>query len=465
MTGPSELPAILTSASFLAALTSLRGNVPLPEADPEIAYFQRIERYLTEDPAEYQRWLDQVSQGRLQSDRSHAELTSMHRHLRGLMETDALSSYACAEAMQVCLSDLLLLEDLEKAELPWRALQILRKELPEQSLDLVSRLVRNIATRLRIADESGGHDQPQAVRLADFPARGPAVVPTEPAEPVLTVLTAGRGTRLRSTIPKGLIPLGGVPMIYRTISAAAASGLSQMIFVLKFRPECQADYLARWGSVITQDQAKGTGHSAFFALSALVSQSGPVLLSFSDQPFLSTESFRRLMAAMYTPETDMVLSTFYPAESDSGRIVRDVNGHVLRVIQPRLGETTGTEGDGGLYAVRRDPFLLALGNVRNSNVRGEFNLPDAVSELNGTAHHVRTVACPPGEFQSVNTPRDLVLAQLRAASAARQGDADVAGFFASRGATGPSPSAIADTGMERVKTLIGPIFDLHPEAP
>ena len=54
--------------------------------------------------------------------------------------------------------------------------------------------------------------------------------------------TAGRGTRLRSTIPTGLVPVGGMPMIKHAILAADQAGIRQKVFVLKYRADVQQEY-------------------------------------------------------------------------------------------------------------------------------------------------------------------------------------------------------------------------------
>lgn len=462
---PGELNPAITAPTLRGALDRLCGSARLPEADPEVGYLERIEKALSDDPAGYLKWLNRVAAERLRSEEAQAEIATTQRALIALMRTAALSAYACAEAMQICLSDMILLEDLANSDVPRPSIASLRTDLLWQSLDLVARLVKNISVRAKVHHGHGADGAAKGIRLAELDALRPASVYQESRGPVLAVLSAGRGTRLRSTIPKGLIPVAGVPMIARVVQAAMGAGVEHVIFILKYRPECQLHYLSRWGPVIVQDKAEGTAHSAFFALSALHEKSWPVVMSFSDQPFLVPDSFGRLLDATRTVAGDMVMAIFSPAGSETGRVIRDSMGAVERVAQPRLVNADSLEGDGGLYAMRYGPVLRALGNLRNDNLRREFNLPDVVEELSRTGGRVATVTAPAAEFQSVNTPRDLVLAQLRAAAGSSQNASEAARFFAARGATGPSDDAVVTSSMDRVESLVGPILDLGQEGP
>jgi GTP:adenosylcobinamide-phosphate guanylyltransferase len=465
MTRPRDLPPAITSGSLTTALDRLGDGVRLPDSDPEVTHFRGIERLLSDDPAEYTTWLNRLAAERLSSQASVAHLSSLFSDLMWLMNSASLAAYACAEAMQICLSDLMLIEDLERCDVPSAAVSELRDTLLEQSLDLVGRLIRNMVSRARVSQEPGGHGDDGVRRLRELDdTRSETVIrghdqPTDD-QPTLVVLTAGRGTRLRSTIPKGLIPVRGVPMISRIIEASSESGIENRAFVLKFRAGVQEEYLSRSGRVLVQDSAEGTGHSAFFALHALRGTAGPVLFSFSDQPFLVRESFERLLAR--ASSAALVVSAFSPAQPDTGRVVRDPGGRVARIGQPRLGDAASAEGDGGLYLMGAGPARKALGNLRNDNVRREFNLPDVAAELTAAGHRVDAVLGPAGEFQSVNTPGDLLLAQLRAAGASGSGTAAPA-FLARYGWSTPPGSPDLSPAIDRIMSLIGPVLDLRTE--
>jgi molybdopterin-guanine dinucleotide biosynthesis protein A len=465
----------------------------LSASDAEVRYFAGLEESLESDPGGYCRWIENLGRQRLRQDHS---LTVLRRLVTDLIEGRralGLSAYACAEAMQVCLGDLIILDELDQTDVPAAALRTLRDELLAASLDLVARLLRNMAMRaggLRpAADRAGG---PPVRQLADlFRAGSPErVAGHDDSHPVLVVATAGRGTRLRSTIPKALIPVGGVPMATRVVTAAKSAGFSQVVFILRYRAGIQRQYLSRSGAVLVQREALGTAHSVMAALAALPRQHASVMISYSDMPFVTPAVFTRAHTELERADAGFVLSTFAPADQETGRVIRNGTGDVVRVEQSRLVGTHSEEGDGGLYALRRDLVLQALGSVTNDNVRREYHFPDVVANLVSDGVRVRGAEGPPEDFQSVNTPGDLIMARLRAQTGAvgESGWSDdqlraVAGFFTAyrsrdsapapapvTGPPGPGDSPVPHAaGLEQtvadsigsVRALIGPVLDLR----
>lgn len=465
MTGLSSLPSAVTQANVLTALKHIGDLAGFLDTDREVRHFITGEEQLSSDPVEYLRWIDHLGEERLKSPKSRAALARSVADLNSLRKTAGLGTYAAAEAMQICLSDLALIEDLDQTDIPPSAIKTLRDDLVVQSIDLVNRLLRNVTMRAKAADQRRLPADHPVRRLAEIDPPTSVSWHFDGGEPVLAVVTAGRGTRLRSTIPKGLVPIGGVPMIDRVVDAARQAGIRQVMFVVKYRAEIQVDYLARRGPVIVQDDAAGTAHSAFAALANLHRHRAPVIVTYSDQPFVTKDSFSRPMAAIDSTGSDLVISTIQAAGTELGRVIRNSAGQVARIAQPRLGDHGGDEADAGLYGVRCDRVLAAFGNIRNDNVRREFNLPDVVAELAATGNHVLAVTARDEEFQSVNTPRDLILAQLREAAGLPLGSAPgAAAFFSALGASGQSPTSTVTAGMEAVMSLVGPVLDLRRSA-
>jgi bifunctional N-acetylglucosamine-1-phosphate-uridyltransferase/glucosamine-1-phosphate-acetyltransferase GlmU-like protein len=103
------------------------------------------------------------------------------------------------------------------------------------------------------------------------------------------------------------------------------------------------------------------------------------------------------------------------------------------------------EADGGLYVIRREPVLAALGKVTNGNPRGDFNLPDVVAHLIALGKNVETISGTSREYYGVNVPCDLFVAELCAG-------------HSSEYASGPTAPA-AQRARQRTEFLAGPILD------
>lgn len=449
-----------------------------PDApDPEISYFTSVGEWLSEDPASYWRWIERTGRERLRSDRSSDALTVAVASLGGELRDGRIAPFVCGEALRVCLSDLALLEELEESDVPPSAVAALRRDLVPASVDLVRRLVRNLKLRFHQQDLIPSQAAGKARRLSEFAAQELSrPVRFDRDEPVLLIPTAGRGTRLRSTIPKGLVPVGGMPMIMHAVRAADEAGIRQKVFVLKYRADVQQEYLSRYGEIVMQMAAEGNGHSIYAGLSALPGQHAPVLLAYSDCPFLNADSFRRLMAEPVADREAFRLSVYTPAREGAGRIVRDAAGQIDRIDQPRITSVSQNEADGGLSLLSPESFYAGLGEITNDNSRSEYLLTDVIGTLRGMRLSVTGVLSSAQDFQSVDDPADLIMAKLRLATGAysptQLADPRLApqilGFFSSYGlrippygqsgfAEGPD---LATAAVASVRTLLGPLLDL-----
>lgn len=473
----SASPRPLVPPEALAeSLRELRAADDRSPPDPEIEHLTALDEWLSADPAAYMAWIDHLGQDRLRSQESAGALASSIAELSGRLAAGAMAPFACGEALQVCLADLQLLEELDETDVPAQAVAALRRELAPAAVDLVRRLIRNL--RLR---RGGIPDLPaparQIVRLSELAGPGDAAG-LEPDQPTLVIPTAGRGTRLRSTIPKALVPIAGIPMIDHSIRAADETGLRQKVFVLRYRADTQIEYLSRRGHVVVQSRAEGNGHSAFAGMALLAGQRAPVVLAYSDCPFLGVESFRRLLAEPMAIGEAFRLSAYAPARPQAGRIMRDESGDIVRIDQPRITDVTQEEADGGLYALSYESFFPALGSITNDNVRGEYQLTDVIPVLRDAGKPITTVHGPAADYQSVDTPADLIIARLRAATGAHTPEqyADprftpqILAFLRGYGLRAEAPGAADRAGnpecdraaavIASIGALAGPLLDL-----
>jgi len=152
------------------------------------------------------------------------------------------------------------------------------------------------------------------------------------------VMAAGRGTRMRSSLPKVLHPICGKPMVQWVIDAARAAGAEEVVCVT--RPgDGVAEALPEDVSVAAQHEGEGTGAAALAAREA-VGRSGTVVVLSGDHPLISAELITALITTHAAERSAATILT--TAELDPtgyGRVVRAPGGSVEAIV-----ETKSTEG-------------------------------------------------------------------------------------------------------------------------
>lgn len=229
----------------------------------------------------------------------------------------------------------------------------------------------------------------------------------------VVVLAAGAGTRMRSRLPKVMHPVAGRPMVWHALRAAAGLSPARLVAVLGHGREQVEQFLA--GStdlppvtVAVQHEQRGTGHAASVALEALSSPpTGTVVVTYGDVPLLRTATLTALVASHERDGNAVtVLSAEVADPTGYGRVVRDDDGGVLRIVEHRdagENERAVREINSGVYAFDAAALLAALPRLAPQNDQGELYLTDVVGLARADGHRVgAVVADDAGELEGVN---------------------------------------------------------------
>jgi bifunctional UDP-N-acetylglucosamine pyrophosphorylase / glucosamine-1-phosphate N-acetyltransferase len=202
------------------------------------------------------------------------------------------------------------------------------------------------------------------------------------------VLCAGKGTRMKSELPKVLHPLLGQPLCAYPIARALEVGASQVVTVVGFKAELvEAAVKARFSSpaigFAVQKEQNGTADAVRAAKDALHAHQGPVLILYGDGPMLSKATLQALVSEYERSKAKLALvTTVFPAPiPEYGRIVRDAQGRVQKIVehkdctpaQRQLGECNM-----GIYMVDSAFLWTALDQVKPANAQRELYLTDLV---------------------------------------------------------------------------------------
>ena len=210
--------------------------------------------------------------------------------------------------------------------------------------------------------------------------------------PIVIVLAAGEGKRMRSATPKVLHAIAGRTLIGHVLEAAAAVDPAHVVVVVGHGRDhvlAHLDEVAPWVDTVVQDQQLGTGHAVRIALAALATahalEASPIVVLSGDTPLLTGRTVRKLVDAQVSSGgAATVLTAVLSDPAGYGRVVRDGSGAVEVIVEDR--DATAdiraiSEINAGMYAF--DPIALApaLERLITANDQGEEYLTDVVGLL------------------------------------------------------------------------------------
>jgi bifunctional UDP-N-acetylglucosamine pyrophosphorylase/glucosamine-1-phosphate N-acetyltransferase len=217
----------------------------------------------------------------------------------------------------------------------------------------------------------------------------------------VVILAAGQGTRMKSSLPKVLHPLGGRPLILHAVEAARA--LTDIAPVIVVGRESEAVREAVGDSVTFVEQAEqlGTGHAVLQARGTLLGKSDMVLVTYADMPLLTVGTLRRLVerqTANEGPLTMLVLRHKDPR--GFGRVIRGSEGAVALVVEVAVATPAQLEIrelNAGVYCFDAGWLWTHVGRIQVSLPRREYYLPDLVGTAVGQGRPVEAVVTEDAE--------------------------------------------------------------------
>lgn len=226
------------------------------------------------------------------------------------------------------------------------------------------------------------------------------------------ILAAGKGTRMKSPLPKVLHPVLGKPMILRVAETAARAGCGEVTAVVGFGRELVTPLLDEAGFPwVVQEPQLGTAHALQCAAPGLL-EAAEVLVLLGDVPLLRVETIRDLLESRRSSGAAMsVLTAVPPDPSGYGRVIRDADGSVKRIVEHRdasPSELSCTEINTGIMAFDASCLARLLEGIGNGNAQGEYYLTDAVEVALAWGRRVSAVASRDWlEVRGVNDPLHL----------------------------------------------------------
>lgn len=234
------------------------------------------------------------------------------------------------------------------------------------------------------------------------------------------VLAAGKGTRMKSDLPKVLFPVLGRAMIHWVLDALEQVGVQRTMVVVGYRAEHVREELAgrRNLTFVTQEQQLGTGHAVACCDKELRNSPGSVYVLAGDSPLVQPASLQQLLNEFTAEGPACLLGTLCKDNPEGlGRIVRDASGEFMDIVEHK----DATDAQRQIREVNMSTYLFdseklrwALSQLKNDNAQREYYLTDCPRILKNAGELVQAKsvlqAC---ESLSINTIDELALVEER----------------------------------------------------
>ena len=197
------------------------------------------------------------------------------------------------------------------------------------------------------------------------------------------ILAAGKGTRMENSLAKVLIPIAGKPTLEFVLDTAGRLNPTRTIVVVGHQADrVQKIFSNRDLEFVLQKEQLGTGHAARQTEQTLTNFEGRILVLCGDMPLIKSETLERLLQRHKEVGAQCsVLTLKGKVNNDFGRIIRDVNGSFLRIVEYRDAspqEKNVDEFNSGVYCFDKSLFFKALCSIGDRNIQKEYYLTDAL---------------------------------------------------------------------------------------
>lgn len=217
-------------------------------------------------------------------------------------------------------------------------------------------------------------------------------------EKYVVVLAAGKGTRMKSKLYKVLHKVCGKTMVEHVVDAAQGVNPAEIVTIVGTGAGDVEKVLADKSKFAFQEKQLGTGDAVITAREELGDKDGATLVVTGDTPLFTTDTFNELFK--YHAEKGnaaTVLTAEAPNPFGYGRIIRDDQGNVLRIVEQKDGkpeELKVKEINTGVFCFDNKKLFEALKHVNNDNAQGEYYLTDVLEILRNSGERVGAYKMP-----------------------------------------------------------------------
>jgi UDP-N-acetylglucosamine diphosphorylase/glucosamine-1-phosphate N-acetyltransferase len=232
-------------------------------------------------------------------------------------------------------------------------------------------------------------------------------------ELITLILAAGKGTRMRSDLPKVIHRIEGKELVRYVIEQAVQAGSKEIWLIIGHKGEMVRAATEGLGvNYVEQREQLGTGHAVMQADGVLKNKSGNVLILCGDVPLLRPETLSAFVGEHNSSgSAATVMTTEFDDPTGYGRIVRDGQGSLLRIVEQKDAseeEKLIREINSGVYIIDKNELFASLEHISSDNASGEYYLTDVIGILKGQGKKVSAYMIDDNnEIRGINTLEQL----------------------------------------------------------
>ena len=233
----------------------------------------------------------------------------------------------------------------------------------------------------------------------------------------VVILAAGEGKRMGSSLPKVVHRLASKPLMSYVLDTVYSLKPDRIIVIVGYGAEQVSSTFSNPKlEFVRQEELLGTGHAVLQTRESLNGFSGNVLVLCGDMPLIKPKTLSQLILLRNEFDLACALLTLKTQEKrDFGRIIRDSEGSVVRIVENRDAtpdQKTIDEYNAGVYCFEKDWLFKAVEGLNNDNTQCEYYLTDSIQFYFDRRAPVRAVQHHDAkELFGVNSQEDLKQAE------------------------------------------------------
>ena len=226
----------------------------------------------------------------------------------------------------------------------------------------------------------------------------------------IVILAAGKGTRMNSSIPKVLHPLGGTPIIEHVLDTARSLKPKKIHLVLNKEIKNEFVHLKNKINLIIQKKQLGTGDAVNVAIKSFQKHNN-ILVLYGDVPLMHLSTLKEIIK--FKKNEINILCFNKEEQNNYGKVVLGTNGLVNEIIEQK--ELKRKENfylcNSGIFSIHSSLLQKLMPKINNKNMKKEYYLTDIFKMASNSDIKIKSVITSEKEVQGINDKKDLAMAE------------------------------------------------------